>query len=425
MCGVKNMKLIILMGMIGLLVACGSAPKHANEGKVKTTELDRFMQGKPAAYRPYFDVYLKQGQRNSVLNEMRIGLYAFENGDFELSGWLFDRAIGKIETIYANNKTAEKARSKFKQESTKDFKGEPYERAMAYFYRGLIYLQQDDYENARASMLGGLLQDSLAEHETYEQDFASHFYIAGWASRCNGNASQAEDYFREAIKLNDTLSKPQSKENVLVLVTSGSSPLKFRLGENNELLAFDSSAIESVRNITKPRLKLNRKEVHFVIAENLHWQAATRGGRTIDVINNGKAQFKENTDALGNALTSTGSGLMNAAQASNNQNLGKAGAVMAVFGLVSKGISKATRAEADIRYWDNLPAFIYTATVDKTNLGSKSAKFQFTDFLQQNPRNQTSQLLNRVENSLDPNRSCDLVVMNDKYQPLALRHINQ
>ena len=154
---------VMLLIVVFLFVGCSSAPKYKYESQIKSSELDIFMQGKPIAYRPWFDVYLRQGQRNSVLNEMRIGLLAFQNQEYDLAAWLFDRAIVKIETIFANNKTAKKARSKFTSEEVKDFKGDPYERAMVYFYRGLIYLIRDDYENARASMLGGLLQDSLAE----------------------------------------------------------------------------------------------------------------------------------------------------------------------------------------------------------------------------------------------------------------------
>ncbi len=418
------MKILIVLGLTGLLVACGSAPQYKHEGKVKETELDLFMRGKPAIYRPYFEVYLKQGERNSVLNEMRIGLLAFEDGDLELAAWLFDRAISKIETIYANNETAKKARSKFKQESDKDFKGEPYERAMAYFYRGLVYLHQDDYENARASMLGGLLQDSMAEDQIYEQDFASFFYLAGWASQCNSNSSQADDYFDQALKLNDALIRPKSDENVLMLVASGRGPLKFRKGKYKEQLAFDTSSATSASNIKKPQLKLSDRDVHFAVAENLHWQATTRGGRTIDVINNGKAEFKKNSDQIGGALTNSGTGLMAASYVSGNRKMGEAGAILAVLGLFSKGISRATKPAADIRYWDNLPAFLHVGTMDKTSLRSLSLDFQFTDVLQQNPSDHTARFISSVEKSMDDDLSCDLVYMADNNQPLELRHIN-
>ena len=119
-----KMKYLIIVFVAMLIVGCGSSPKkYKYEKKIDDAELNLFMQDK----------------RNSVLNETRIGLLAFNNGDYDLAGWLFDRAILKIETVYANNKTAKKARSKFTKEEVKDFKGDSYERAMVYFYNQRIF----------------------------------------------------------------------------------------------------------------------------------------------------------------------------------------------------------------------------------------------------------------------------------------------
>ncbi|MFP3441488.1 hypothetical protein R0K18_27540, partial [Pantoea sp. SIMBA_133] len=71
----------------------------------------------------------------------------------------------EIENVYADSDAARKARSIWYEEAEKDFKGEPYERAMVYLYLGLIYLEEGDYGNARASFLAGLLQDAFAEEE--------------------------------------------------------------------------------------------------------------------------------------------------------------------------------------------------------------------------------------------------------------------
>ena len=43
---------------------------------------------------------------------------------------------------------------------------------MAYYYRGVLYLRDGDYENARASFKGGMLQDGFAEEEQNRSDFA-------------------------------------------------------------------------------------------------------------------------------------------------------------------------------------------------------------------------------------------------------------
>ncbi|MFK8011284.1 MAG: tetratricopeptide repeat protein [Marinicellaceae bacterium] len=416
----KNLALIVFL----FLISCSSAPKYKYEANIKESDLNNFMQNKPEAYREFFKIYLRQGQRNAVLNEMRIGLMAFHNQDYDLSAWLFDRAINKIETIYANNKKAKKARSKFTREEVKDFKGDPYERAMVYFYRGLIYLHNDDYENARASMLGGLLQDSLAEDHTYEQDFASHYYIAAWASACNGNPSQAEDYYKQALKYKPHLTIPNQNDSVLMIATSGISPIKKRQGKYNEQRYFETSADIASYQIATPDLKLNNKSVPFYMSDNLHWQATTRGGRAIDIINEGKAEFKENTDKAGDSFVKTGSTLMNQAAYSNNQDLGNAGAVFALVGLISKGFSRASKPTADIRYWDNLPSQINIATMNKDTLNSAQIHYNFIDNASQLSHDYSRKFQNKLTSHIQSNASCDLLVLSNKSHYLTYRHIN-
>ena len=420
----KRLIICLTVCLTVFMVGCGSAPKHRYESKINESELDVFMQDKPAEYRAFFEVYLRQGQRNSVLNEMRIGLMAFHNRDYDLAAWLFDRAILKIETVYANNKKAKKARSKFSLEEVKDFKGDPYERAMVYFYRGLIYLQNDDYENARASMLGGLLQDSLAEDQVYEQDFASHYYLAAWASHCNGNYSQADDYFKQALKLKPALKIPDEKERVMLIATTGISPIKKRKGKYNEQRYFDVNSELSTYEMASPHLNIAQLNIPFVLSENLHWQATTRGGRTIDIINEGKAVFKESTSKTGDSLVQTGSILMNQGLSSNNRSLGNAGAAFALFGLVTKGFSKASKPTADIRYWDNLPSQINIATTNKDQLKNRTIDFNFSDNISKVSTDYSGEFKNKLLLELKDDSSCDLVLATNKNKFLTYRHIN-
>ena len=67
---------------------------------------------------------------------------------------------------------AELARSNFAREDVKDFKGEPFERAMVFYYLGLSYLALGDFENARTSIKAGEYQDNLSRAEKYQADFA-------------------------------------------------------------------------------------------------------------------------------------------------------------------------------------------------------------------------------------------------------------
>lgn len=93
-------------------------------------------------------------------------------------------------------------------------------------------------------------------------------------------------------------------------------------------------------------------------------QASTRGGRQIDAVLNGKAKFKGDTDVAGDVAIGVGTAMMNSNYHHNN-NVGMAGAIVGLLGLVAKGVSAATTPAADVRAWSSLPAnvMLFTANV--------------------------------------------------------------
>ena len=103
-----------------------AAPKKA-KGPTEE-ELQAFLADKPDAARPSFRMSVTDGARNEVLYLMRAGLASMDARDFASAAAAFDGALDKIETVYASNPAADKARSKFVKEAIKDYKGEAYER---------------------------------------------------------------------------------------------------------------------------------------------------------------------------------------------------------------------------------------------------------------------------------------------------------
>ena len=170
---------------VALAVAC-AGPQRAWERPVPAAELAVAMADKPAVLAPYVETLLAQGPRNAVLNHGRIGFLAFELGRPRLAQAQLENAAQAIETVYADNPAAELARSNFAREDVKDFKGEPFERAMVFYYLGLSYLALGDFENARASFKAGEYQDSLSRAKKYQADFALLNFLAGWAAHCAG-----------------------------------------------------------------------------------------------------------------------------------------------------------------------------------------------------------------------------------------------
>ena len=84
-------------------------------------------------------------------------------GDDAVAKEKLDDAIARIGGIIANSADAARARSLFSPESSKVFIGEPYERVMAFYYRGLLYWRDGQPDNARACFRSAQLLDSDAE----------------------------------------------------------------------------------------------------------------------------------------------------------------------------------------------------------------------------------------------------------------------
>ncbi|MDE1219531.1 hypothetical protein MCT05_00530 [Vibrio aestuarianus] len=193
---------LILSTLIGSFLAL---PVNANARKeqIEFVELQ------------YQQLTQEQFSRNQVLYYMERGKLAFDGGDYRTAAQMFDNAIADIETVYSNNPEAEKARQLFNEEKVKPFKGETYERAMVYYYRGLLDLIAHDYENARASFERGLLQDSMGRNRDFVQDFAALEYLSGWAAKCAGFKEQSQSSFVRAKQLNPILTPPTAnKKNV-------------------------------------------------------------------------------------------------------------------------------------------------------------------------------------------------------------------
>ena len=358
-----------------VLSGCVTTQEHEHEAAVPPEVMQSFLEDKPAEAHRLYGKVLTQGARNAVLNHMRAGLAAIELGAYDVAEGSFDRALLGIETIYADNPDAEAARSLWIKENRKDFKGEPYERAMAYYYRGLLYLREGDYENARASFRGGMLQDTLAEDETYSQDFGLLAFLDGWASHCNGDFDLAEESFTEAQQHAPWLLRPGDSANLLLLAETGRGPRKIAKGEHLELLTFARGA---GFGDTQAKFVVDREAVPAVLAEDIYFQASTRGGRQVDHVLDGKASFKSGTDKVGDIMLAGGAAAAHMGASYGDDSAALAGAVVALGGLIAKGMAAAMRPESDTRTWDNLPDRVHLAAIRSTAAG-ESIKVQFLD----------------------------------------------
>jgi len=231
---------------------------------------------------------------------------------------------------------------------------------MAYYYRGLLYLRAGDYQNARAAFLQADYQDTVAEKEEFGGDFAVMPYLAVWSSRCEGDTARAQDLYQRAVEKSPQLAALGIDHAFLGLVDTGTGPVKVGQGKHKEIMAFEEppNSSDQIVGTLEPTLvvasatsgPLAREGAAlsqtrfgpFVRAGDLVYQATTRGGRPIQGILDGKAKFKDDTNAAGDAAVEVGTHAMMAGAYSNNSGIAGFGAIVGLLGMVAKAASSAT-----------------------------------------------------------------------------------
>ncbi|MDP3179996.1 MAG: hypothetical protein Q8M76_18940, partial [Spirochaetaceae bacterium] len=240
--------------------------------------------------------------QNRVLLDMEIGARTFWRGDTASAKPAFDDAMARINAVFDKDANAAKARQLWYDEGSKDFKGEPYERAMAFGYRGLIFLLEGDYENARAAFRQGQLQDAFAEEGQNRDDFALLRFLEAWASHANGDKDLAEEAMARVKELRPDYGGFGEKDDTLVLLETGQAPRKLGDGASHSFFVYRRGKPILA---THAQVVLGSASLQAYPMEDLYYQASTRGGREIDHVLQGKAQFQATTGGVGSFLADT------------------------------------------------------------------------------------------------------------------------
>jgi hypothetical protein len=295
--------------------------------------------------------------RDKVLWEYRLAAAAMRQGKFDVAKQNHDEALTTLQGIYGPDPNAKKARGYFHAEAKKTFIGEPYERSMAYVYRGILYWMDGQPDNARACFRSAELEDSDTENHAYAGDWVLPDYLDGLAStKLGGDGSDA---FNRAEKSAKGVKLPpyNPKANALLFFEFGPGPAKYSTGEYGEELRFH--VVPSP--VISAEFKVDAHVYPVAPADDVGFQANTRGGRVMDHILGNKAVFKKSTDVIGNVALIGG---LSTAALSDNRTAQQVGLGVALAGLISKGISAATTPQADTRSWDNLPRYISFANLE-------------------------------------------------------------
>ncbi len=348
------------MKLLKLLICCISFGVAAQE------DAEQVVANKADYLQSSYKKLFKQGRRNAVLNYMEIGSLAFKQGDLKEAKIAFLHAVRGIEEVYADNPAAEKVRSLWYQEEVKDFKGEPYERVMAYYYLGLIYLAEGELDNARASFVSGLMQDAYAEEEQHRADFALMHYLSAWTAQKMKSEHLADTALQRFSELRKGFPKPNESDNVLVIVESGKSPRKLGDGIGKYDLVYRTGKKFKDK---QGQVSFAEQTIRLLPVEDIYWQASTRGGRAVDRIIKGKVNFAESSRDVGDALAKTGNRLVEwSAISDSGSALQDAGTALSVIGLAAKIMAIKVETKADTRYWKSLPNTVHVSSLNRLNV---------------------------------------------------------
>jgi len=365
-------KSLLLICCSALLTSCAYIDKYSFENIGNSNYA--FQSGNFTEITKTYNEASKLRDRNYALWDNQLGSIYLAQGDYDKALDAFLKAHYLMNNIPAFKELERGAVSLTGSEDRKAYKGDPYEKAMNSLYVGLLLYNKGDLENAKAAFKNGILADSDSKGESYKSDIAVLYLLISRIAKKSGDESLSNDYCSvvkglysspdySILGFNDELIQRMLNlnNNVLLVVEFGEGPSKSRRGQYGELAVINGDRYD----ISGWNIKIDGK----VNAENqvysntdVYFQASTRGGRKMDTILKGKAQFKTNAANTSVAAIGLSQQFLDQANQTSDQYakaaLAAAAGISALFSGGAAIMSGITNSKADIRYWTLLPEHI-------------------------------------------------------------------
>jgi len=236
---------IIAASLFAMAATAGCSGHFGAQAAFRCPGVKLVERGQYAQAVEYFRTQKDPRSVNRVLICLRLAVAAMAAGDTETAKSELRDATRIIDAFHTNTNMQEWV-ALFGDETVKVFKGEPYERALAHWYLGLIYYAEGDYDNAGACLRNALFKlkvydeknDAQAE-DSAESDFGIGWYLL---ARCRQRMNDAENttrcfrYAREATgpRYRWTTDEALNAEaNVLLIIETGKGPFKLPCGPNS------------------------------------------------------------------------------------------------------------------------------------------------------------------------------------------------
>lgn len=339
-----------------LLVGCASPQEQQAERAVS----DYFVGGYGSA-REKLQPLAERTDEHFVLNNLRLGSVNMAAYDFDAAEDAFLRAYEVINSVGVND-GGRSLGAILVDEKMRIWKGEPFERAMANFYLGLIYYMRQDYNNARGAFENALFKlrdyadkgDVKDEYREQESNFAVGLIMLARTWQRLGRDDLARANFDRARELRPELAavceEPRNaNSNLLLVVEFGHGPRKIRDGDG----AFIGFAPDPGRAgaIPPPQVQIDGTVINLAGMNqppiDLLAMAQDRKWQDIDTIRAVKS-------VAGTGLLVGGAGVTAYGAHRDNEDAMIAGLAMMGAGALLKATS-----QADVRQWEMLPRTVF------------------------------------------------------------------
>jgi tetratricopeptide (TPR) repeat protein len=287
---------------------------------------------------------------NYALNNVRLGSVALAEYDLRLAESSLYKAYEVMNSVNVND-PGRSAAAVAVSEHLKVWKGEPFERAMANFYLGLVYYMKHDYANARAAFENALFklrdygegQVKSDQYKEAESDFTIAYIMLGRCWRQLGDLDKARDIFNRVVKLRPDLKYLVEGEsfdhaNVVLVVDFGQGVEK-RLGADNSIMIMVPDP-QQAPPVPAAAVSVDGKPIDL------------RGQNQppIDLVALAHQRRWQSIDTIRVVKSAVGTGLMAASAYSAYE-----GHRDTALGLAAAGLLLKATSTADLRHWEMLP----------------------------------------------------------------------
>ena len=294
--------------------------------------------------------YAQEYNRNFALNNAALGSLYLASGAYGPAMAPL-RCAGKV----MERTTTSQANAFFSaisREDNKEYKGDPFEREMCHYYRGILHYRAGDYEAALAAFRRALdaAKDTMSANPDAARGMAVVQYLVARCYEMLDEPDSAETHYRRFTTMTKAKVEPG---NVLLVMEWGDGPVKRRTGLSDCMLEI----VPRDSGIAMAKVLVDGVEAASVYPqESLAMIAAQHTQTKASTIQTTKCVVKQVVRALAFA------GVLTAVLvASHGEDVGSGIAAGTGAAIVA---GMLVRAERDVRVWSYLPGSLAVGTLD-------------------------------------------------------------